>query len=87
MRTTFGRFDKGPSLHHSLYYIIFNCGSLTKFSLISGDLFRRSSGMPNLILTSQVATALLMVDNDNDSENTFDNFGSDIESDDNEEQS
>ena len=43
--------------------------------------------MPNLILTSQVATPLLMVDNDNDSENTFDNFGSDIESDDNEEQS
>ena len=28
-----------------------------------------------------------MVNNDNDSENTFDNFGSDIESDDNEEQS
>ena len=27
-------------------YIIFNCGSHTKFSLILEDLFRKSSGMP-----------------------------------------
>ena len=34
-------------VHHNtiVYYIIFKCRSLTKFSLISEDLFQRSSGM------------------------------------------
>ena len=43
MRTTFGRFDEGLFLkvhrYTIAYYIIFNGGSLTKFSLILEDLF------------------------------------------------
>ena len=43
MKTIFGRFDKGILLkvHRStiIYYIIFNCGSLAKYSLILEDLF------------------------------------------------
>ena len=47
MRTTFGWFDYGLFLkvhrYTMVYYIIFNCGSLTKFCLILEDLFRRTS--------------------------------------------
>ena len=49
MQTTCGRFDKWPFLKVDRYtivcYIIFNCGSLTKFSLIFEDVFRSSSGI------------------------------------------
>ena len=59
MRTTFCRFNKGLFLKvHCctiVYYIIFNCGSLTKFSLILEDLLRRSSG--NLIFDLWLWTA------------------------------
>ena len=50
MRATFRSFDKGFFLkvhrYTVVYYIIFNCGSLTKFSLILENLFRRSSSIP-----------------------------------------
>ena len=49
MRTTFDKLGKGLFLkvyrYTIVYYIIFNCGSLTRFSLILEDLYRRSRDM------------------------------------------
>ena len=61
MRTTFGNFDEGlfVKVHHYtiVYYIIFNCGLLTKFSLFLEDFFEVPVVCHNLIFDFWLWTA------------------------------
>ena len=62
MRTTFDRFNKEYFLkvhcYTIVYHVIFNCGSITKSSLILEDLFCRSSGMAHFDFWSLIVDHL-----------------------------